>query len=164
MVELELQRVDGERRLYALGDLGTLRLEGLMSRGATVHAGERSWRVARRGLFGRDVEATAPDGTVVGTFAPNSLRRGGALQWDGRELTLRPASAWRERYAVVDGERELALLDGKSWGRTPVRIGLDDPAALDPALLLFAAFVVRGLAEDADAAAAAAASTAATTT
>jgi len=37
----------------------------------------------------------------------------------------------------------------------------DDPAAVEPGLLLFAAFVVRGLAEDASGAAGAAAGTAA---
>jgi hypothetical protein len=45
-----------------------------------------------------------------------------------------------------------------------VKVTVDDPAALDPGLLLFAAFVVRGLAEDASSAAggATAASVAAT--
>ena len=62
---------------------------------------------------------------------------------------LRPASAWRSRYALADGERELAVLDGKGWGKRPVAIVVDDLRAIDPGLLLFAAFVVRGLAEDA---------------
>jgi hypothetical protein len=55
----------------------------------------------------------------------------------------------------------LAVLDAKSWGRTPVKVTVDDPGAVDPGLLLFAAFVVRGLAEDASSAAVGA-STAAT--
>ena len=101
-------------------------------------------------------------GTVVGEFEPRSLRRGGTLRWAGRELALRPASSWRQRYALADGDREVAVLDGKSWGKRPVRITLDDPGAIEPGLLLFAAFVVRGLAEDAGSAAAAGASTAAT--
>jgi hypothetical protein len=67
----------------------------------------------------------------------------------------------RERYALADDERELAVLDGKGWGRRPVKVTVDDLGAVDPALLLFAAFVVRSLAEDA-AGAAAAGSTAAT--
>lgn len=31
----------------------------------------------------------------------------------GRRLTLRPASSWRERYALADGELELTTLDGR---------------------------------------------------
>lgn len=46
--------------------------------------------------------------------------------------------------------------------KVTVRITLDEPGAVEPGLLLFAAFVVRGLAEDAGSAAAAGASTAAT--
>jgi hypothetical protein len=103
-------------------------------------------------------------GVVVGEFEPRTIRRGGALRWAGRELSLRPASAWRERYALADGDRELALLDGKGWGRRPVKVSIDDIGAVEPGLLLFATFVVRGLADDAGAAAgaSAAASTAAT--
>src|SRR4051812_35341815 len=68
----------------------------------------------------------------------------------GRELTLRPASSWRERYALAEGERELVLIDGKSWGRRPVKVTLADPTAIEPGLLLFAAFIVRQLAVSAD--------------
>ena len=53
------------------------------------------------------------------------------------------------------GDRELALLDGRGWGKRPVRVTVDDLAALEPGLLLFAAFVVHALAEDAGSAAAA---------
>jgi hypothetical protein len=42
---------------------------------------------------------------------------GGALRWGSRKLVLQPASAWCERYALAEGDRELALFDGKSWGR-----------------------------------------------
>jgi hypothetical protein len=108
----------------------------------------RPSRVLARGIAARDAE-----GREVGEFEPNRLRRGGALRWDGRELRLRPASAWRERYALADGEHELALFDGKGWGSRPVKVSVDDLGAVDPGLLLFAAFVVRSLAEDAGAAA-----------
>lgn len=98
--ELELTRAPGDRRLYRLADLGTIRLKGWGSRAARVEA-------------------------------------------------------MRERYALADGEHELAVFEGKGWGRRPVKVTADDPAALDPGLLLFAAFLVRRLAEDAGAAAAA---------
>ena len=45
--------------------------------------------------------------------------------------------------------QELAVFDGKGWGRRPVEVVVEDSAAVEPGLLLFAAFVVRGLAEDA---------------
>ena len=47
----------------------------------------------------------------------------------GRELALRPASRWRERYALADGDHELAVFDGRGWGRRPVTVVVDDPAA-----------------------------------
>jgi hypothetical protein len=75
-------------------------------------------------------------------------------------LTLRPASNWRERYALVDGDRELALVDGKGWGRRPVSVTLGEADRVEPGLLLFTAFIVRGLAEDASSAAGAGASAA----
>jgi hypothetical protein len=71
-------------------------------------------------------------------------------------LTLRPASSWRARYALADRERELGLIDGKSWGRRPVKVTLADAAAIEPGLLLFAAFIVRQLAVNADSASSAA--------
>jgi hypothetical protein len=76
-----------------------------------------------------------------------------------RAFDLRAASRLRERYALAAGERELAVFDGKGWGRRPVRISVPDLAAVEPALLLFGAYVVRGLAEDASAAAGGAAAT-----
>ena len=158
MGELELTRTPGDRRRFALAGIGTVRFEGLASRSASAEAGGRAWRFGRVGFWRRRIEATDEAGAVVGAYDPRGLGRGGTLSWSGRELALRPASRWRERYALVDGERELAHLDGKGWGKRPVKIGVKDPA-VDPGLLLFAAFIVRGLAEDAGAAAGATAST-----
>ena len=152
MSDLELTRSPDDRRRYVLDGIGTLRLEGWSSRRATAEAGAATWRIARSGFWQRAIEAVDAAGMTVGAFEPNALRRGGAVRWDGRELTLRPASMWRERYALADGEDELAVLDGKGWGRRPVKVSVEDPAAIEPGLLLFAAFVVRGLAEDAGAA------------
>jgi hypothetical protein len=139
-----------------LAGIGALRLEGVASRAATAGAGGRRWRFARPRFWRRTIEATDEAGAVVGSFEPRGMRRGGTLRWAGRQLELRPASRWRGRYALADGERELAVFDGKGWGRRPVGVTIDDPGAVEPGLLLFAAFVVRGLAEDAGAAAAAA--------
>jgi hypothetical protein len=161
MADLELTRSPDDRRLYVLDGVGTLRLEGWGSRRATAAAGADSWRFARRGFWQRAIEAADAAGVTVGSFEPRTVRRGGDMRWDGRELTLRPASMWRERYALADGDRELVILDGKSWGRRPVKVSVEDPGTIEPGLLLFAAFVVRSLADDAASAAGAAASTAA---
>jgi hypothetical protein len=149
MTELELHRVPGDQRLYALGTLGTLRLDGLWRTGATAKAGARTWRLRQTALWRRGIEATDAAGTATGSFEGRDLRRGGTLRWEGRELALRPASVWRERYALVDGDRELVAFDGKGWGSRPVRVSLLDPAPLDPGLLLFSAYVVHRLAVDA---------------
>ena len=50
------------------------------------------------------------------------------------------------------------MLEAKTWGKRPVRVTVDDPSAVDPLLLLFAAFVARRLAEDSAAAASSASS------
>jgi hypothetical protein len=147
--ELELTRTAGDRRLYALGDVGTLRSKGWFSRAASAEANGRTWEIVRRGLWQRRMEATATTGETVGRFAGHGVSRGGTLQWLDRELALRPLSRWRERYVLAEGDRELAVLAGAGWGRRPVKVVADDPGALDPGLLLFAAFVVRGLAQDA---------------
>jgi len=158
MAGLELTRTPGDRRLYALADVGTVRLKGWTSRAARAEASGRTWEIARRGLWRPVVEADDATGTAVGQFRARGARRGGTLRWIDRELTLRPASRWRERYALAAGADELAVFEGKSWGRRPVEVRIDDPSALDPGLLLFAAFVVHGLAKDASAAAGATAS------
>src|SRR4051794_23969320 len=128
----------------------------MFSRGATAEADAATWTFRRTGFWQRTVEATDATDSVVGSFEPRRMRRGGELRWDGRELELRPASRWKERYALVDGDREIVVLDAKGWGERPVRIMVDDAGAVEPGLLLFATFVVRGLAEDAGAAAGAA--------
>jgi hypothetical protein len=161
MVDVELKRTPGDRDLYALTGVGTLRLEGLASRRATAEADGRRWSIARRG-FWRQMQATDPAGAVVGVF-DRRLLGGGTVRWQDRDFALRRASLWRERYALADGDRELALLDAKGWGRRPVTISVDDPAALDPGLLLFTAYIVHTLArDDAAAAGSVAATTAAT--
>ncbi len=153
IADLELTRTQHDRKLYALGDVGTLRLAGFLSQRATAEAGGRTWELASTGFWRRIVRATDEGGVVVGEFEPRGgFRRGGTLRWGGRDFSLRPASSWRERYALVAGELELALLDGKGWGKRPVAVTVDDLALVEPGLLLFATFVVRGLAEDASSA------------
>jgi hypothetical protein len=158
MLELELTRAPGDRRLYLLDGVGTLRLRGPFSRAAVAEAGGRRFGFSGRGLWRGTLVAEDEAGGTVAEFAPRALRGGGALVWGGRELTLRPASAWRQRYALAEGEHELALLEGKGFGKRPVRVAVDPAALADPGLLLFAAWVVHRASEDASTAAAAASS------
>jgi len=160
MVDLELIRTPGDRDRYALEGVGTLHLAGVFSSRATAEAAGQCWQIARRG-FWRQLQATDAAGVVVGTF-DKRLRGGGILSWRGRRLAVRRASPWRERYALADGDREIALLDAKRWGPRPLIITVDDRTALDAGLLLYAAFVVRTLADDGSTSAVAA-TTAATT-
>ena len=161
VTELDLTRSPEDRRRYDLRGVGALRLEGTFSRSATAEAATGTWRLARQGLWQRHVVATDQAGVVEGEFAPRDIRRGGALRWGDRELTLHPVSALRERYALAENGRELARIDGRSWGRRPVTVTLPERDAVEPGLLLFACFVVRHLARNADSSSAGSAAAAA---
>lgn len=162
MPDLELTRAPGDRKLYVLEGVGSLRLRGWTGRSATAEtlAGDRSWSLTQRGLFRAVIEASDAAGTIVGAYEPRTFRRGGALTWENHPYGLRPASAWKERYALLDGDHELAIIDGKGWGKRPVRITTADPASLSAGLLLFTVYIVRALAENAQSAVGAGAATA----
>jgi hypothetical protein len=149
MVDLELTRARDDRRLYSLGDVGTLRLEGAFSRSATATAEGRNWRISRRGFWQRELQATDAAGRVAGEFIPRGIRRGGTITWAGRQFTLHPAGPLRERYVLAADERDLALIEGRTWGKKPVHLKLVEHDPPTPGLLLFAAFVVRQLAVNA---------------
>ena len=153
MVELELRRSPGERRLYEISGVGTVRFEGFFSRRATAEASADAWSFARSGFWRSKIEAFDAGGTAVGSFNPRAMRRGGSLRWQDRDLELRLASMGTGRYALADRDRELAVFDATSWSKRPVKITLDEPSLVEPGLLLFAAFIVREPGEDANAAA-----------
>ena len=147
MIELELTRIPNDRRLYRLDGIGTVRLNGWFGRTGSAAADDSSsWRFTRRGLWKRVIVAWA-SGDMVGEFTPRDIRRGGKLRWGARTLELRPVGM-RERYALSENGRDLALLNAKGWGKHPVMIAVVDAQAIDPGLLLFAAFVVHQLAGD----------------
>ena len=133
MTELELTRTPHDRRLYTLGDVGTIRLEGLFSNEATAQADDDTWRLTRRGLWKRVIQATDHVGAIVGEFRPRDIRRGGTLRWAGHELQLRPVSALRERYALREREptspcstaRAGASAQSRSRSPTPTRSSPD---------------------------------------
>ena len=142
-----LTRTPDDRRLYTLAGVGILHLDR-RSRSATAQAGHRSWRIERTGLWRPVVAATGAGDTVVGEFRSAWALGGGPLRWGDRELGLRAASWWHTRYALADGERELATVEGTGLGKRPVSVTVDDLATIEPGLLLFAAFVVWGLVQD----------------
>ncbi|HEY4097448.1 MAG TPA: hypothetical protein VGM33_18135 [Baekduia sp.] len=113
---------------------------------AIAEADGRQWLLARRGMFNPVTTAHDGAGVLVGEFAPGWWR-GRPLRWDGRELRLPKLSAWRQRYGLYDGDREIAVIGGMRSSAQPVMVTIDDPAAVDPGLLLFAAFVVHWLAQ-----------------
>jgi len=152
MAELELRRTAGDRRLYALDGVGTLRLTGWGSRSATAEAGDRTWQLSGEGIFKQTLKASDASGASVGEFEDRSFGRGGTLRWAGREIALRSSGISGQRFAMVDIERELATFEACGWGKHPVRIDVHDDVELDPGLLLFGAFVINKLARDASAA------------
>src|SRR6266516_1924971 len=81
MADLELKRTPGDRRLYVLEGVGTLRFSGFASRTATAEAGGSSWRIARRGFWQRVIQATDELGSAAGEFELRGLRRGGTVRW-----------------------------------------------------------------------------------
>jgi len=137
---------------------GTLGLEAAFSRLAVAEAGDQRWEIARRPerrRFARRgdlivvITATDASGTVAGEFQGRARIRGGMLRWGAHDLTLRSSSRWRPRYALFGGELELATIEGKGWGKRPVKLTIVDEVSVKPGLLLFAAFVVGALTEDA---------------
>jgi hypothetical protein len=146
---LQLTPIPGDRRLYALDGVGTLRLTGWASRTATADAGGPAWQMTYRGLLQPVIQATDAAGAIAGEFRARTLHRGGPLRWADRELLVRPDSLWRERYVVVEDDRRLATIEAKGWTRQPVNLRVDGAAELEPGLLLFAVFVVGTLAQSA---------------
>ena len=153
--DLELVRDPDDRRRFALDGVGALRLEGFGRRRATIEAGGQTWQAAPTGFWKRTVVATDAAGRTVAEFEPRRVKQGGALRVGARELRIAPASKFKQCYALKDGDLELALLDAKGWGKRPVRVTVDDPGAVEPMVLLLAAFLARRMAEDASAAVAA---------
>ena len=161
-MEYELTRSRDHRRLYDIEGVGTLGFDGFLGRRAIARAGATDWSFDRGGFWRTTINAFDAGGAVVGSFDPRALRRGGSLRWGDRDLALQPASAWKERYALVEQGVELAVLDDKSWGKRPLKITVNEPGLVEPGLMLFAAFAVRQLADDASATAGGAAAVAAT--
>ena len=153
MTQLQLTRASGDRRLFELQGVGTLRMTGLLGcSSATAAAGERGWQLSWRGFLRPVVRATDVTGAVVGEYKVRRLlQRGGPLRWGERALELRPDGVSRGRRVLVDNDRELATVDASSRGASALTMTVREPDEIDPGLLLFVAFLVRALAQDKDA-------------
>jgi hypothetical protein len=151
MEEIELIRAPGDRRLYELGTIGSLRLNGWLMRSATAQAGGDRFLLERASWSSAAVDAKDDGGQTIGTFRPRPLRRGGAITWRDAEYSLRPVAALRERYELVAGGHELAAIEARGWwgwgSRRPLKMTLSQGDRLDPGLLLLVAYVVRTLAD-----------------
>jgi hypothetical protein len=163
MPDLELIRTREDRKLYALPGVGNLRVGGWLSRRVEASTGGEAYTFDKRGLLGSVFTAHDASGAQIAEFRPRTIKRGGTVVWRGTEWQLRPAAAFKERYALTrpDDEQELATVEGRGWGGRPVRVSTADATAVDPGLLLFVVFAVRILAEDASSVASSTASTAA---
>jgi len=117
MTALRLTRSAGDRRLYELEGIGSMRSEGWLSRSALAEAGEHSWRFAADGLFKRVYEARDGVGAVVGRFEGTTWGRGGTLVWAGTEMALQHRGVFHHRYILCGGHHELAMLDGSGYGK-----------------------------------------------
>jgi hypothetical protein len=147
VIDLELTRDRSDADTFLLDGVGSLRFEGWGIRRATLEAEGRTWHAGRAGFWRRRVEATDAAGTVVAHFAPQLLSQGGALDAGGRVFELTAAAFAKKRYVLREAALELAVFPAASWGkRTTVAVG--DREAVDPLLLLFCAFVSRGLSAD----------------
>jgi hypothetical protein len=138
---MRLTRIPGDPALYVLEGVGTLRVIGRNRRAATVEARGLSWNITCHGLWRPVIQVAGPAGNVIGTFKGRRRGRGGSFAWSESQLTLRSNSR-SPAYILSSGDRMLAKLERVSWdGRSP-NITVDEYAEIDPALLLFTAFVV----------------------
>lgn len=147
-IQLELRRLPNERNAYQLGDVGTVRRHWPGWRSTVAEAGNRRWTFAASGIWKSQLRATDHLGMVVGEYLPRAFGGGGTMYWYGRELTLRPASFWRQRLALEYAGRDIVTTDARARGRRPVTMTVLDPHA-DAGLLLFVAVVAVLLASDA---------------
>jgi hypothetical protein len=147
MNTIELLKSPSDRRRYTLGDLGSLRLNGLFMRSATAETDGNSFTVERTRWTTASVVARGPL-AEIGAFHARTLRGGGRLTWLEEEYALRHEQPLGETYALVHNDRPLALATARGWWgwgvKRPLTMQVSDVS--DASLLLFLAFVVRTLA------------------
>jgi hypothetical protein len=151
---LELTRSRHDRFHYDLESVGSIRREGgAFSTTMVAESTGHQWRFEAHGVLRRTFTATNTTGTVIGRFVPRSVRRGGQMDWRAGHYMLQPVSPLRERYVLNDGYVDVMVIEGRSWGRRPVAVEVQQVGGIDAGLILFTAFVVHRLAMAASSAA-----------
>jgi hypothetical protein len=154
---LLLQRIPGERRAFALGDVGVLRYGGGWRSDAVAEADGSRWELRREGWLGRQATAIPELG---GEPVLRWHARGGELTWHGRALRWSRRGLLRRWYELDGADGTLARFTvGSIRGSVRVELLRDDVPAL---LLLFGSWLARTQARDEDTATASAATVGAT--
>lgn len=147
---MKLERSAHDRKTFLLDGVGELRKHGWFSSAATLSDGAREWEIGRRGLRQR-VHITDATGGEPATYEPKGVfSRGGTLTMGGQTWELRPSSIWKERYALVQGEQEVATVEASSWSsKKPVTVELE--GEVDAMVLLAACYLVKLSSDDSSA-------------
>jgi hypothetical protein len=161
MVEIEAAPLEGEPWTLAFDGIGTIRFEtwrvgfGRLSAPvwgssrAALEASGGTWQARVAGLLSRRIVATDTVGALAARFTPKLLSRGGNVEVGAWTYTL---GATGRRYVLREREAELVTVCPSASSRRPLTVTLADPRAIDPLLVLFAAFVAHRLAAKEEAA------------
>lgn len=150
MAELTLTEDPDDKRRWTLEGVGELRWEkGMFKNGeATLTADGTTWSL-ENATFSSKATAVDAAGTEVASYEPKSaFKRGGELVVGDRAWALKPAARFKNRYALVDGDTELATIETEGWAQRRVVVELEDPASVPGEVLLMACWRVRGFAEE----------------
>src|ERR1700678_2249060 len=148
MTVLTLDRTT--RGQYALGEVGSLR--NLKRFSAEIRAGDAAWTL-RRALGGAGEVINASDsasGARVGRYVPRGFLhlRGvfrGTLTAGGTSYDWRAKHQLSSHFAVSCRSLELAHFDAGPQAQ-PVRVEIEDLAAIEPLVLLFCCHLVKQMA------------------
>ena len=158
MSELRLTRSPEDRKLFVLAGVGTIRNGRWFKRSAELCAetGD-SWQVDRKGFRARPVFTDGVGGEPARFEAYGTFKRGGRLEIAGAgTYELKPASHFKERYALSAEGREPATIEASGWSaKRPVTIEVGGQTEVDDLVLLAACWMVQQYAQDLSAAAAA---------
>jgi hypothetical protein len=141
------------RGQYVLGEVGSLR--NLKRFSAEIRAGEEAWTLRRAlGGMGQVVNATdSVSGARVGRYLPRGFLHlrgvfGGKLTAGEKSYDWRAKHQLSSHFWVSLGGVELAHFDAGSQAQ-PVRVQIEDVAALEPLALLFCCHLVKQMADTA---------------
>jgi hypothetical protein len=95
----------------------------------------RRFRVSREGLLSGAFRLESGDEVVARATKPSILRRSFVVRHGSKTYTLRPRSAWRRSFVLLDGDREVGTIAPTSaWTR---RASADLPADVPAPVQMF---------------------------